>query len=114
MSLSQVIKRASIEAMNAEKPVNVGYGKVISISPLVIETDKKLPLPAEALVLCRAVTDYETQVTVDWLTSNVDGHLHSVSGKKAITIHNALQVGDVVVLAKIQGGQQYLVIDRVG
>jgi hypothetical protein len=37
-----------------------------------------------------------------------------VSSKgKTITIHNALVVGDEVILLKKKGGQKYIVLDRV-
>lgn len=40
-------------------------------------------------------------------------HTHEVKGTKSITINNALTVGESVVLMRMQGGQKYLVIDRV-
>lgn len=40
-------------------------------------------------------------------------HSHSYSGTKLFTIHNALLVGEEVVLLKQKGGQKYLVLDRV-
>ncbi|MCZ9313151.1 MAG: DUF2577 domain-containing protein [Methanocorpusculum sp.] len=40
-------------------------------------------------------------------------HTHDITGKKEITIHNALAVGDEVILLKQKGGQKYLVLDRV-
>lgn len=41
-------------------------------------------------------------------------HQHSISGTKNITIHNALKQGDKVVLIRAQGGQKYVVLDKVG
>lgn len=40
-------------------------------------------------------------------------HSHSILGKKSITIHNSLTVGDEVLLLRMQGGQKYIVIDKV-
>lgn len=40
-------------------------------------------------------------------------HTHDITGKKEITIHNGLAVGDEVILLKQKGGQKYLVLDRV-
>ena len=31
-----------------------------------------------------------------------------------ITIYNALQVGERVILIRVQGGQKFVVVDRVG
>lgn len=40
-------------------------------------------------------------------------HNHSIDGRKPITIHNGLEVGDEVLLLRMQGGQKYIVIDKV-
>ena len=41
-------------------------------------------------------------------------HTHDITGKKKIIIHNGLVVGDEVILVRQQGGQKYVVIDRIG
>lgn len=41
-------------------------------------------------------------------------HDHKISGKKEITLHNALSVGEKVMLLRQQGGQNYIVLDRIG
>lgn len=41
-------------------------------------------------------------------------HTHEITGKKEITVHNALAVGDEVILIRQQEGQKYIVIDRIG
>ena len=119
--LLEVVKRAAIGAVNASQPSDFSFGKVISTSPLKILVEQKMTLGAAQLVLTRNVTDYKTRVTVDWLTGTASGgsgdssfasHNHSVSGTKEMTVHNALQVGDEVILLKKQGGQKYLVLDR--
>jgi hypothetical protein len=40
-------------------------------------------------------------------------HKHAV-GKIQITVHNGLVVGDEVILLRQQGGQKYIVVDRIG
>lgn len=40
-------------------------------------------------------------------------HTHDYKGKKTITIHNALKVGDRVVLLRIQRGKKFIVLDRL-
>ena len=94
------IKRAAIEAVNASKPSDFCFGKVISTNPLKISVDQKIMLGSAQLVLTRNVTDFKTKVTFS-------------GGMEEMTIHNALQVGDGVVLLKKQGGQTYLVMDKV-
>ena len=77
------------------------------------------------LVLTRNVTDYKTKITGGnvqnyYYTGDIESgtapvspsHVHAV-GKITVTIHNALTVGEEVVLMKQKGGQVYLVLDRV-
>ena len=40
-------------------------------------------------------------------------HHHDIKGRKKIIIHNGLTVGEKVLLLRMQGGQNYVVIDRV-
>ena len=123
VELVKIIKRAAVDAIEATKPVNVFFGKVTSVSPLKINVEQKLILGKAQLVLTRNVTDFETYVSVDWNSGYTKGgtdneafssHRHSVSGKKKMKIHNALAVGDEVILVRQQGGQKYIVLDRIG
>ena len=125
------MKEAGAKATDATNPVNVCFGKVTSASPLKILVEQKITLTAAQLVLTKNVTDHEVSVTVDWETEKTldahnhttDGimssdfdlkHSHDIKGKKKITIHNALKTNDEVLLLRVQGGQKYIVIDKVG
>lgn len=138
--LVKAMKRAALEAQESTKPVNVCFGTVESVSPLQINVEQKMVLGKNQLVLSRNVTEYKTMVTIDWETEQetqththkVEGsdsegdeidltsgtqsskHKHKVKGKKEITIHNQLVKGDEVILIRQQGGQKYVVIDRIG
>lgn len=41
-------------------------------------------------------------------------HVHKYKGTKVFRIHNALKIGERVVLIRVQGGKKFLVIDRLG
>ena len=128
--LVNVMKRAGVEANNANGPVQICYGKVTSVSPLKILVDQKMTLGTAQLVLTRNVTDYDLSFTIDWETGEALAvhnhtfgdetsgdadltHVHALKGKKKMTIHNSLVKGDEVVLLRQQGGQKYIVIDRM-
>lgn len=111
--LVEAIKRAAMEAVDANKPTALIFGIVKSVNPLVIETEQQMPLGKSQLILTRNVTSYAASVTVDWTTGSADGHTHTVSGTKSITINNGLTVGEKVLLAREQGGQRFIVLDRV-
>ncbi|WP_455506572.1 DUF2577 domain-containing protein [Gemmiger formicilis] len=121
--LTKAMKRAALDAIRASKPVEICFGKVTSASPLKILVDQKMTLGEAQLVLARNVTTFQTEVTVDWLTENRSGgsgdssfasHNHPIKGRKKITVHNGLVVGDEVILFRQQGGQKYIVVDRIG
>lgn len=40
-------------------------------------------------------------------------HTHAYSGKKKYTIHLGLKTGEKVILLRVNGGKQYIVLDRV-
>lgn len=116
----KTIKRAALDAVKASKPAEICFGKVTSASPLKILVEQKLPLGEGQLILTRNVTDFVTEVTVDWATEDKGGyasyetHKHPIKGRKKITVHNGLVVGDEVILIRQQGGQKYIVVDRIG
>lgn len=101
--LVKAMKRAALDAMESTKPVNVCFGKVVSVSPLQINIEQKMILGKSQLILSRNVTDFKTKLT-----------LHGYYEKREITIHNALAVGDEVILIRQQEGQKYVVVDRIG
>lgn len=96
-----VIKRSALEAMEASQPVRIYYGSVIGTEPLRILVDQRLTLGAAQVVLTRNVTDYEVRVTKD----DEDG--------TTVIVHNALKIGENVILCRQQGGQKFVVLERM-
>jgi hypothetical protein len=47
-------------------------------------------------------------------TSDSTAHKHAYAGKKTFIVHGELTVGDKVILMREQGGQRFVVLDRVG
>lgn len=92
-------KKSSKETSDAMDPVFVLFGEVTSASPLKITVEQRLPLEANHFILTHAVRDHEVDMTVD-------------SVRKKYTVHNNLVAGDKVKLLRIQGGQQYVIIDK--
>ncbi len=138
--LLQAIKRAALEAVAAGQPVALCYGTVRSVEPLQIMADQKLPLEAEQLELTGAVQDRFVDIEIKAYTENdsfMDGrhthgiidtytgggssdegnlnttHKHAIKGRKKLRLFNGLQVGERVLLLRWQGGQKYLVLDRL-
>ncbi len=112
-----------IQGMSPGGPT-VLQGTVISASPLKIqmENDEKLVSEAENTIVPWQLTDYETEVTVQWETEEVGGgsgeaayerHKHPIQGRKKILVHNSLKAGDKVHVLAFNDGKQYYVLDRV-
>lgn len=140
--LTKAMKKAALDAQESTKPVNVCFGTVETANPLTINVEQKMVLTEKQLILTRNVTEYTTMVTVQWITEKEeqthkhqlkditdDGgdkiasaytetqntkHTHDIEGIKQMTIHNALEKGEEVILIRQQEGQKYIVIDRIG
>ena len=56
----------------------------------------------------------EVSNTLNVETQNIDlTHNHAIKGRKQITVHNALKVGDNVILLQQQGGLNFVVLDKI-
>lgn len=81
--LLKIIKKAAVDAVNAEKPAAVCFGKVICALPLRISVEQKMTLGEAQLILTNTVKE------------------------------NELSAGDSVCLLRMQGGQKYVVVDKL-
>lgn len=97
---------------------------VTSTSPLEITVDQKKILSEAQLILTDAVRDYTVEMTTMpefHETEEISGgagdaafasHKHRYQGRKKWKVHNALQMGEKVILLRCDGGQQYIVLGR--
>lgn len=120
--LLEVIKQIALNSFYSSKPSELTFGTVINDKPLKIQVEQKMTLGTEQLVLTRNVTDYKVSMSVDHLTekrgggsgeSAYESHDHEYKGKKEFLVHHALKIGEEVLLLRQQGGQKFIVIDRV-
>ena len=121
-NLNEGFKQLALEAVKASMPSGVYFGTVISASLLKISVEQKMTLSEKQLVLTRNVTNFKTTMTVNHTTENKSGgsgdasfasHNHEYKGTKEFIINNALQTGEKVVLIREQGGQKFIVLDRI-
>lgn len=101
VELVNLIKQVAVNAVKAGKPTEIVFGRVKSASPLQITVDQKMTLGSNQLILTQAVTDYEVSA-------------ENGEEKLTLTVKNALAAGDEVILIRMQGGQKYIVLDRIG
>ena len=79
----KIVKKAAVDAVNAEKPAAVCFGKVVGTSPLEISVEQKMTLGEAQLILTNTVKENEPAE------------------------------GDNVCLLRMQGGQKYVVVDKL-
>lgn len=130
-NLIEIIKQAAVEAVTASNPCRVLLGEVISTAPLKVRVEQRLTLEAPHLILSTLVQNFEVDMTVEHFTENDSfldtthshpftgsarfdsAHGHAYKGRKKFLVHLGLKVGETVMLVQAQGGQKYIVLDRV-
>lgn len=121
--LNESIKHISKGVYESIKPTTIMFGKVISEKPLKINLEQKLTLGENQLILTRNVTDYKTEISIP-KTLDVSGNVAGYHGPGSLTtlnlppkmetiIHNNLKQGEDVILLRLEGGQKFLVLDRL-
>lgn len=86
----ELIKKAALEAVNANYPVRVMFARLSGTNPVTVYINQKLP----------AVGGSFLEVTQGFAERLRDGT-------------HAVCVGDTVALLQMQGGQKFLLIDKV-
>lgn len=115
-NLVQLVKRIALEAVQAHKPCDYRIGTVTSVSPLKIKVSQTLELDEDFLHLARNVTDFKTKITMNAQEVYHTTHTNPSTtwiDEQEITVHNALKKGEKVLMIRKDGGQDYIVIDRV-
>lgn len=121
----KVLQRAAVEAVRASKPTEVTHGKVVSIEPMQIMVDQKITLGELQLDRGETMEEYmaETELEIEEidlaLTMEIDGKsvMAKVKGSGKMIgkmkARRSLDVGDEVILVRQQGGQKYIMYDKV-
>ena len=95
--LVEAVKQAALEAVESKDPMSFRLGKVVKVSPLEVWIDQKLTVPESALILTGMVDKIECEA----------------EGIGRITLDNSLKAGEQVILIRVDGGQKYIVLDKV-
>lgn len=83
-NLAECIKQNAINAIEAGKPVEICFGKVVSCSPFRVQLEQKIILEKKDLLVRYGITT------------------------------KSFESGQKLILFRCQGGQQYLIFDRIG
>ena len=80
----KVFQQISANEREASLPVMICYGKVLSLSPFQVQIEQKLVLDKNFFIVKSGVTA------------------------------SSFKVGDILILLRNKGGQQYLILDKKG
>lgn len=123
--LVKAFKQAAVEAVKAEKPTEITYGKILSADPLMVEVDQKIRLGENHLARGESLQEYEAafEMEIEDLELEVelvlDGERVSTTAegsgkmKGKIKLRRSLDAGGQVILVRMQGGQKYVMYDKV-
>lgn len=120
VSLLETIKMAGLDAIDAANPVAIFFGTVIRVEPLEINVEERFTLTEPFLILTdgiqRRIERFDLTHRHDYQESEEENQLkqtESALGELNITIKHGLMLNDRVILLRIQGGQQFVVLDKV-
>ena len=103
IELIKIIKRAAMEAVEAQKPMACVCGKVVSTLPMVIRIEPGINLESEHLILTDLVSDHTVvHTSIDEIPPKTYRFIE----------HSALSAGEEVIMLRCQGGQKYIVLCR--
>lgn len=131
------MKEAAIGAMGSMNPFSFSLGLVLSAKPLRVLVDQKLTLGEKQLLLTNAVRDYYVKLTTCGESEGqadgtahktektfrvatapedygaFDSHDHEYKGDKWFKVNLALKPNETVLLIRLDGGQKYIILDRL-
>ncbi|KGN00308.1 DUF2577 domain-containing protein [Clostridium botulinum] len=112
MGMIDTIKKASMGAIGSSNPVNILFGEVLSTDDFKIKVDQKLVLDRDFFIIPESLIRYviglkHTHDYKDNSITNLDTALDE------IVIREGLKPGDKVLLLRVQGGQQFVILDKV-
>jgi hypothetical protein len=78
--LIDIMKRASLDAIDNAQMCDLRFGKVVSINPLKVQVTNQFTIPEALLIVPQHLKDYTVSVSMNWDTTDVGNHTHDYSG----------------------------------
>lgn len=116
MELKDVLYQMMDQSRQASQPAELKIGTVTATAPLAISINPAMaPIQNSLLYLTSAVVERKLSPLVVGLEDVVctENGTALPADSTGITINRALQVGDRVLLLRVQNGQKYIVLSRV-
>lgn len=112
-NMVELIKMAALGAVNESKPTSIVFGTVVNETPLEINIEQRLTLNAAQLILTNNVKEYDVKMTEEKPIEGSNIQTSEIEQRKKYTVHNGLTVGEQVIMLQMQGGQKFIVLDKV-
>lgn len=115
-NLSQVIKKMALDAVEANKPMELVLGTVISISPIKISLSQLLLIGESFILNPEGLAGQELTISLDEQTitlKNDEDELKEYTimpQDLKIKIKSQIKQDDKVFLLRLQGGQKYFIL----
>lgn len=120
--LYEAIQQAVSHSVDGMKMSDYILGTVETENPVSIRVSQRDLITEEYLIFTDATRDYDVDIEVNHTTENRAGgggdaefasHNHDYKGRKKIHVYNGLHAGEVVILVRQKGAQQYCVLSRI-
>lgn len=124
-ALYDAIKHIASEFESNQDHAIICFGIVQEEDPIRIDIDSKLMLTEEFLTIAEHLTDYEAECEME--TNEINDFFIEKDGKVGVqvqqgkgeqkgklVIKNKLKKSDRVILMRMEGGQHFIVLDRIG
>lgn len=115
-NLSQVIKKMALDAVEANKPMELVLGTVISINPIKISLSQLLIIGESFILNPEGLAGQELTISLDEQTitlKNDEDELKEYTimpQDLKIKIKSQIKPDDKVFLLRLQGGQKYFIL----
>lgn len=114
-ALHTTIRKMINETLEYKNISDWEYGTVVKSEPLEIMVNQKITLTKSFLEVLPQLSDFKIKIEYEKDPEPEPGNSEEEPEiiEKEITIKNELKQGDKVILLKKNGGQKYLVLDRI-
>lgn len=115
-NLSQVIKKMALDAVEANKPMELVLGSIISINPIKISLSQLLIIGESFILNPEGLAGQELTISLDEQTitlKNDEDELKEYTimpQDLKIKIKSQIKQDDKVFLLRLQGGQKYFIL----
>lgn len=115
-NLSQVIKKMALDAVEANKPMELVLGSIISINPIKISLSQLLIISENFILNPEGLAGQELTISLDEQTitlKNDEDELKEYTimpQDLTIKIKSQIKQDDKVFLLRLQGGQKYFIL----